>query len=262
MFDDELASVPVNPPRTSVPPGMRLRTAVPRATLIVLFGFVLLFALFPLSIMSTDPKAKLQFGPSATVEGRVLSATDVSACRGSAARRIVYGFAPPSGSEFRGTAIVCKESPYYAAQVGDKIAIRYLTRDPSISAVAGTDDNEPPVFLFMLFPLFFLLVFSPLYLPQIREVMRARKLYKRGTVFQGRVVFVKKRSAATWPGWPGSSTSDVYVAYQSPGGGRAETVVWCTNDWLVNQLPPGASVHILLMPDNPARGALLEAFIR
>jgi hypothetical protein len=101
MFD-EVSAVPPNPPRTGVLPGMRLRSAVPRSTLILLLAFVLFFAVFPLSIMSTDPKAKLGIFPSSTTQGRVLSVTDVSGWRGSAARRVVYAFSAESGNEFRG----------------------------------------------------------------------------------------------------------------------------------------------------------------
>lgn len=263
MFEDELGDIPAHPPRTGVPPGMRLRAAVSRSTLVVPIAFIVLFTVLPLSIISTDPKAKLSIGPSRTVEGRAQSVTDVSGCRGSAARRIVYAFSPESGSEFRGAGVACQESPYYSAQVGDKIPIRYLARDPAVNTIAGADsDNEPPILFFLFFPLFFLLIFSPLYYPQLREVLRARRLYKNGTLVEGKVVFVKKRSTGTWPGWPGSSTADVYVAYQPSSGGRAEIVVWCTNDWLVNHLPPGAPVHVLLPPNKSARGALLEAFIR
>jgi hypothetical protein len=263
MFDEEFATIPAHPPRKGVLPGMRLTAAIPRSTLILLIAFVVFFAAFPLSIMRVDPKAKLGFGPSRTAEGRVLSVTNVSGCRGSSAHRIVYVFATESRNEFRGGDVVCEESPYHSAQVGDKIEIRYLARDPAVNAVIGMNSgNEPPIFLFMIFPLFFLLVLSPLYLPQLREVLRARRLYKTGILAQGKVVFVKKRSAGIWPGWPGSSTADVYVAHQSPNGGRSEIVVGCANDWLINQLSPGATVHIFLPPDKSARGALVEAFIR
>jgi hypothetical protein len=260
---DELAAIPANPPRTGVLPGMRFSAAVPRSTLILFIALALLVALFPLSIMSTDPKAKLAIGPSSTTEGRVLSVADVSACQGSAARRIVYAFSAGAGNEFRGVSVLCEESPYYPAQAGDKIQVRYLRRDPAVNAIAGTEaGNAPPLFIFVFFPFFFLLVLSPLYLPQFREVMRARQLYRKGVLAEGRVVFVKRRSAVTWPGWPGSSTADVYVDYETPGGGRAETIVGCSNDWLVNQLSAGSSVHILLGADRSKRGALVEAFIR
>ncbi len=263
MFDEELAAIPADPPRAGMLPGMRLGAAFPKSTLILLITLVVFFAAFPLSIMSTDPKVRLGIGPSGTAQGRVLATANVLGCRGSGARRITYVFPQESGNEFRGAVLVCEESPYYSAQAGDKIEIRYLRRDPALNSIAGTEsENEPPIFLFMFFPLFFLLLLSPLYLPQIREVGYARRLYKTGVLAQGYVVFVKKRSTGNWPGWPGSSTADVYVAHQLSGGGRAETIVRCTNDWLVNQLSAGATVHILLPLDKSKRGALLEAFIR
>ena len=49
-----------------------------------------------------------------------------------------------------------------------------------MNRVAGTDlNNQPPILLFGMFPVFFLLILSPLYFPQLREVMRARRLYKK-----------------------------------------------------------------------------------
>jgi hypothetical protein len=166
MFDEELATIPAQPPRTGMLPGMRLRAAIPRSTLILLVAFVVLFAAFPLSIMSADPKAKLGFGPSRTAEGRVLSVTGVSGCRGSTAHRIVYAFTAESGNEFRGADVACEESQYHSAQVDDKIEIRYLARDPAVNAVIGINSgNEPPVFLFMIFPLFFCLYCRPYTFP-------------------------------------------------------------------------------------------------
>jgi hypothetical protein len=262
MFDEELAAVATHPPRIGVLPGMHFRYAVPASTRIMLIAFVIFFGAFPLSIMSTDPKAKLEFGPSRTSEGHVVSTTDSSGCRDSRGRRIVYSFLADGGQEFRGTSMPCEDSPYHSAQVGDKIEIRYLVRDPAVNDVAGSESNQPPIFVFAFFPMFFLLFLSPLYLPQIREVMRARRLYKKGTLADGRVIFVKKRGGATWPGWPGSGSADVYVAYQIPGGGRAESVAWCSNDWLVNQLSPGTPVRILLSGKKSQRGVLLEAFVR
>jgi len=263
MFDEELATIPSNPPRTGVLPGMRLGAAVPRSTLLLLLVFAAFFAFFPLAIMSSDPKMRLSLGPSQTTEGRVLALSQVSACRGASARRVVYTFASQSGSEFRGASIACEGSLYYSAQVGDKIEIRYLTRDPAVNAIVGTDSgNEPPMALLVIFPLFFGLALSPLYLPQLREVLRARRLYRSGVLASGRVVFVKRRNFGTWPGWPGNTSADVYVAYQSSSGARAEAIVSCTNDWLLNQLSPGATVHVLLPADRSGRGALLETFIR
>lgn len=263
MFDDELASVRAQPPRSGVLPGMRLRGAVPRSTLILLLAFVGLFTLFPLSIISTDPTMRLHLGPSREAKGRVLSVSPASACGSSDAHRVLYTFSGTSANDFRGATTVCDQSPYNSLRIGDEVAIRYLARDPTINEIAGANpDTDPPLAFFAIFPLFFVLVFSPLYFPQIREVVRARRLYKTGLLAQGRVVFVKKQNARSWPGFPGSTAGEVYVVHDLPGGGRGETVAWCSNDWLLHQLSPGATVHILLPRDSSTRGVLLEAFIR
>jgi hypothetical protein len=262
LFDDELSAISASPPRTGVLPGMRLRNAMPRSTIVLLIVFIAFFVFLPLSILSSDPKAKLSFGPTQTQQGGVLSSTETRGCRDKAAHTVVYAFSSASGGEFRGAAVVCEGSPYYDVRQGDRIEVRYLSRDPAVNAIAGTNfDDEPPVLLFLLFPFFFLLILSPLYLPQLREVLRARRLYKTGELAMGEVVFVKRRSLVSWPGWPGSTTADVFVAHDMPGGGRAESVVVSSNDWLLNQLAPGTRVRVL-RGGKSDRGVLLEAYVR
>jgi hypothetical protein len=262
VFEEQLAAVPAHPPRSGVLPGMRLRAAVPRSAAIILLGFVFLFGSFPFLMVSSDPRQRLQLS-GLTTEGHVVSLVDAasSGCRGSA-RRLVYEFKAQSGGAFRGAVVQCEDSPYYSAKAGDSIEILYLRDNPGLNSIASVDPSEPPLLLFTVFPVFFLLLFSPLFLPQLREVLRARRLYKTGLLVRGQVVFVKKRSFGVWPGWPVSGSFDVYVSQESPGGGRVEIVAWCTNDWLVNRLAPGATVHVLCPPNPSARGALLEAFIR
>jgi hypothetical protein len=262
VFEEELANVPVQPPRSGVLPGMRLAAAVPRSALLLLIVFVLLFGMFPLMIAGSDPHMKLGIGPSRLAAGRVLEVRDTGSCRNTHARQVVFAFAAQSGGEFRGSALVCEQSPYYNAQPGERIEIHYLTREPAVNAIAGNEPDQPPLFFFAFFPVLMLLVLSPMFVPQLRGVLRARRMYKNGSMAQGAVVFVKRRSASTWPGWPGSSAADVYVAHQSASGERMETVVWCPNDWLISQLAPGTSVHILLQPGKSSQGVLLEAFIR
>ena len=262
MFD-ELASVRMQPPRAGMLPGMRLGSAVPSSTLFLLAAFVALFTIFPLSVMTADPMMRLNVGPSKDARGRIASVNPVSACGSSNAHRILYTFSAGDGNPYRGVMTVCEQSPYYSVLVGDDIGIRYLARDPAVNAIPGAGpDDQPPLVLFAIFPLFFLLIFSPLYFPQLREVMRARRLYKNGVLAKGRVVFVKSRNSGRWPGLPGSRTADVYVGYDLPNGEHAETTVWCSNEWLLNQLSPGTTVHVLLPQDGSARGALLETFIR
>jgi hypothetical protein len=262
VFEEELANVSVQPPRSGVLPGMRIAAVIPRSALLLLVLLVLFFGTFPLMIASTDPHMKLVIGPSRPAEARVLEVRETGSCRDTHARQVVFAFAAQSGGEFRGSALVCEQSPYYNAQPGDRIEIHYLAREPAVNAIAGNGPAAPPLFVFAFFPVFMLLVLLPTFVPQLRGVLRARRIYRNGSLVQGTVVFVKRRAAWSRPGWPGSSAAEVYVAHQSPSGGRAETVVWCPNDWLINQLAPGTSVHILLPPEKSKQGVLLEAFIR
>ena len=110
--------------------------------------------------------------------------------------------------------------------------------------------------------MFILLVFGPLYVPQLRELMRARRAYKNGEIPRAKIVFVKKRVQTTWPGWPGSSSSDVFVRYPSVAGHNREATAFCQNDWLIAQLAPGATVHIAYLESEPTHAVLLENYLR
>jgi hypothetical protein len=67
---------------------------------------------------------------------------------------------------------------------------------------------------------------------------------------------------ASWPGMQAGSSAEVYVEYQRPSNQREEWRAWCANDWLLNQLQPGAPVHIAYKDEEPDRVVLLEAFVR
>jgi hypothetical protein len=265
MFDEELAQIPVQPPRTGLLPGMRITGAVPRTALILPLMMLVFFATIPLSILADNPDLKLQLGPSLDAQGTVREVSNAASCRSGSAHRIVYAFTSSSGMQQRGVDSVCEESPYYSVQVGDAIAIRYLTRDPAVNEVAGAHTDAPPLafaFFPLFFPFFFLAIFAPLFLPRIREILRARRLYRTGVLAPGKVVFVKKRTLGPqWHGMQGN-LAEVYVAYTQPGGQRAELIAGCCNDWLLNHLEPGAAVHVLHAPGGSARGAILEEFIR
>jgi Protein of unknown function (DUF3592) len=262
MFEDELAALPPQPPRTALLPGMRLGAALPGRALLLVLVFLALFASMPLTIIRSDPMMRLQFGPSREVEAHILSVSD-STCGGSRARRVVYEFSSADGRHYRGSAQLCEQSPYYSVGLGESIPVRYLGSDPAVNAVRGASNNAaPPLIPFVLFPLFFLLILSPMYVPQFREVMRARRLFRNGLLATAQVVFVRKRNTMSWPGWPGSGTADVFLSFQLPSGQRREGIAWCANEWLLNQCARGAAVHIAFMPDRPERVALLEAFLR
>src|SRR6266566_706655 len=93
MFEEQFANLPMHPPRRERLPGLRFRAVLSGSALVLPLVLIVVFAVFPLLIMSTDERMRLEYrGHSASA--RVLSAADTSGCRGSNSRRIIYAFTP------------------------------------------------------------------------------------------------------------------------------------------------------------------------
>jgi hypothetical protein len=264
MFEEEFAKLPVETPRrVENLPGLRFWGAIPKAAILLPLFFLSFFLFIPLSIMNADPAARLAMGSSESAQGRVVSNTASSACRGAASHRITYSFSSKGAQDYRGAVTLCEESPYYSVAPGDVIVVRYLKSDPAVNGLPNQGANQgPPLAVFLIFPLFFVAIFGSMFWPQIRDVLLARRLYQRGRLTNGKVIFIKKRATSFWPGMPGSNPSQVYVEIQPSGGPKRELVTSCQNDWLVNQLAPGSNVHVAYLDDASSKAALLDAYWR
>ena len=83
MFEDQINTLPANPPRSpALLPGLRITSVMSRAGLVLPVAFVATFALMPVFIMSADPEARLALGSTDTIDGRVVTAT-ASGCANS-----------------------------------------------------------------------------------------------------------------------------------------------------------------------------------
>ena len=103
MFDEEFAKLPAEAPRrVEGLPGLRLRGAIPTSAIILPLIFVGFFLTIPLSIMNADPAMRLAMGPTESTQGRVISNTSASACRGAASHRVTYTFSSNSGQRISG----------------------------------------------------------------------------------------------------------------------------------------------------------------
>jgi hypothetical protein len=263
MFEEQFRGVPIEPPRrVESLPGLSL-ARIPKGILVLPLFFLSFFIFIPFTLMNPDPAMRLATGTTDMVQGHVVSVNNASACRGEASHRLVYAFASQAGKEYRGSALLCEESPYFSAQVGDAIAVRYLRSDPTLSTLPTMGGNqEPPFVLFLFMPLFFFILFAAFFWPPIGEVLRARRLFKNGRLATGKVIFIRRRSNMLWPGMQGNSASLVFIAIPSPSGAEREVVASCSNDWLVTQLVPGATVRVAYADDKSDKVALLDAFVR
>lgn len=264
MFEEEFAKLAIEPPRRLESlPGLRLRGSIPTIAILLPLLFIGIFMMMPLSLMHADPAMRLAMGPTESAPGRVISNKNASACRGEASHRVTYSFSIPPGREYRGATTLCEQSPDYSVNPGEPIEVRYLKSDPTLSALASERQQEPPPLIFFMFmPFFFLALFGAIFWPSIRELLRARRLFRSGRLANGKVVFVKKRATGYWPGMAFNSASQVYIAFSNAGEPKREGIASCQNDWLVNQLAPGTEVHVAYSDDKSAKVALLEAYVR
>ena len=264
MFEEEFAKLPPEPPRRIESlPGLRLWAAIPKWALIMPLFFLSFFAIIPLSLMSADPAMRLAMGPTETAQGRVVSNTSASACRGAASHRVTYSFSSKSGREYRGGATLCEESPYYSVSPGEAIEVRYLDSDATVNALPTEGMNQaPPIVFFFFMPVFFFAIFGAMFWPPIREVLRARRWFKTGRLATGSVVFVKRRATPIWPGISSQGAAEVFIEYRTSTQEKREGIAACRNDWLINQLKPGAEVHIAYSDDKSGGAVLLEAYLR
>jgi hypothetical protein len=194
--------------------------------------------------------------------GRVLQTQRGQGCAGNGVQ-ISYSFSASPDSTFRGQDVVCPGTPYASVREGDSIPAVYLSRNPAVNAIAGSRRiSEPPPYPVLLFPLFALLFFAPLFWPRYSQLLRDRKLFRTGILARGRVVFVVRQQDSWFPGWPTMyPRADVHVQARLPSGEQREVKAVCANDWLTTHLPPGAEVTVVCHPRHP-RAVLLENYLR
>jgi hypothetical protein len=241
--------------------GLRLRELLTQSQVVPLLLFSALIVLLPLAMLLTEPAWQLRFGTTSTVDAHVVSVRDGQHCRGSG-RRIVYAFVPGQGSEMRGSAFACENSPYYPLAAGDRIPVKYLVSDPYVSAVVGMKGDEMPPGLLVMFAVLIAVALSSTFFANGgSEVWRARRIFARGRITQATVVFVRPRGMRSIYR-TGTQAVDVFVSFSSGRGMPQEAIAWCCNDWLLRQLPVGATVHIAYLENKPDQAILLEAFLR
>jgi len=264
MYDDLLDRLPASGPRDlSLLPGLQVGSLFSASRLAPPLLLLLVFMAVPVSILFTDPQARMQLEPKGTAQGKVLSVADTRNCN-DLAHREVYAFDAGAAGGFRGVARLCRSSPFFGVNAGDGVPVQYLASNPSVNRIAGASDPDaPPVFVFLFFPVIAIVVLAAsLGGPAMREVLRARALFRKGRLARGTIVFVRaraQRQGYTRTGW---AAFEVVIRYNLASGAGQEAVAWCANPWLLQQLPAGASVHIAYSERQPDRAALLEAFVR
>jgi hypothetical protein len=222
-------------------------------------AFISFMALMPILVFAQERSAMLALRETETTAGRVDAVEQGRACQ-EGSTEIFYSFTSNTGVSFRGQESACLGSTYAGVRPGDSIPIVYVKADPAINAIAGSLNTSPAFFLpVLLFPLFALFFFAPLFWPRFAQLRKDRRLFQSGSLATGRILFVSTQNETAWPGWPSPTRAEVFVAARLRSGEEREVRAVCTNDWLLMHLHPGTEVNLCIKGSN---AVLLENYAR
>lgn len=176
---------------------------------------------------------------------------------------IMYRFRAGDGRDYPGRVRVDRDRALYArTKPLETIPVQFIKAHPWENALIENTPGES--FAFMLFvPIFFLTGFlGPVLVARLLRIFRDRRLFRRGKLARGTVIFIKPGAIFVWWGWSGATTAEVFVRFPDDSGSKLEARALCQNDWLIRQLAPGTPVHIVYLPKRPSRAVLLEAYVR
>jgi hypothetical protein len=176
--------------------------------------------------------------------------------------RLYYEFTTENGLKYVGDSTIPLNAIACELLKGDKVTVVYLPQTPSVSNIASNVDvNRPPIEVFLLMPLFFLLVFSPGFFPGISRILKHRKLYKTGTWVQGNLIYIKEGKGQFIPGMSAPSAT-LYFEFCTADGTMVETQIVFKNTWLLNNLQSDQTLNVIYQPTKPTNAFVVEVYIR
>ncbi|MES9816526.1 MAG: DUF3592 domain-containing protein [Candidatus Thiodiazotropha sp.] len=262
MFD--FSVIPNRPPRSvSLLLGLKLSEILDYKTVFFVVLFVLIMGLFPVTmILAMDKEARLPFIEMEKVQGSVIELVDNSQCD-NPSTNLRYKFKTAIGHSYYGDYLTCENSMYSSLGVGDNLPIIYDPKKPSFNGIEGElGKKQPPFVIFMVFPLIFLLIIFPMFLPNLKQVITARSIFKKGQITKGEILFVGRKKLSTVINFKGVASLEIFYSYETNKGDRVESKVNTDNDWLANKLAVGSPVTVVYIESKPKRSIILDFYYR
>ncbi len=224
-----------------------------RAPALILLPLLLVFTVFPSILFATVIESK---SPKQRVSGRVIQFERF----GQKQVFVKYRYAA-NGQKYSGASVGMETSPLQNLARGAALEISFDKTNPqnSVPAFENAAQENFPWPLFLLFPLMAAFFFLPFFFPQLRAVFLARKLFTRGVLATGKILFVKVNAMQT-PVMPGGS-SQIFYEWPDQKGVIQRGSMKCDNMWLVLQFHSESAVVVAYNPKKPAQSILLEPFI-
>ncbi len=261
MFN--LDEIPKTPPRSiSLLPGLKYSSFFDKWSFLPLILIVLFVSVFPIMILVLEKETRLPFIDMDNSEGIVDDIIDTSECN-KGVKVLHYSFISHENRTYYGKYELCSSSKYSSVKVGDSIPIIYDPDDPTFNGIEGElGDNGAPLIIFLIFPLFIILFLAPMLLPSLRQINKARSIFKRGIIVNGEIIFVKRNKNMNAFNVKSFSNMEVFYRFNSSDDLPVEGKMNTDNDWLMNKLDIGSSIKVAYLKDKPNKSIILQCYYR
>lgn len=262
MFD--FKDIPEKPPRSiALLPGLKYASLFDKWTLLLLIVIILMVAIFPIMMfLSMEKSMRLPFIEMEKADGIVNEIMDDSKCdRKSVA--IHYYFMTKENRTYYGKYVTCQGSKYSTLKVGDSIPIVYDPKDSSFNGIEGElGKNDPPFIIFLFFPLFFLFIFAPMLMPNLKQVRNARSIFKNGIIIKGEIIFIGRKKLMSPFNFKGLTSMEVFYRFNTLDGKIIEAKTPTNNEWLTNKFEIGSTITVSYIEKKPKKSIILEFYYR
>lgn len=262
MFD--FKDMPERPPRSiSLLAGLKYSAIFDKSMIFPIIFIALIIGIFPVvMLLSIEKSFRLPFVHMEKADGSVTEIVDNSKCD----RRSIsihYQFLTNQNYTYYGKYVSCQGNLYSSLKVGGSLPIVYDPKDPSFNGIDGElGKNDPPLFMFIFFPLIFLLIFTPLVIPNIKQIKDARSIFKKGVIAKGEIIFIRRKRPTNMFNLKLLTNMEVFFRFSTVNGETLESKVTTDNDWLSNKLEIGSSVTVAYMEKKPKKNIVLDFYYR
>ncbi|MBW3635897.1 MAG: hypothetical protein KY445_05440 [Armatimonadetes bacterium] len=253
---EELRALPLHPPRREMLAGLRWKNVF-QTPVWFFFPFLILFCFFPFLIAQSAQSNRAR---NQRATARVIQAESFDNPQGGQPQTFLKYRFRHNGRDYTGATLAWGTSPLTPLRAGNSLEVAFDKAQPQRSVPAfQIAQNEPPWFVFLLFPLFFAVFLLPLLAPQLRTVLLARRLFARGVLTTGHLKFVKSTPMQT-PFMPLGSSQLIYE-FDDQNGHRQRGATRCDSSWLTMQLPPQSPLVVAYNSQKPRENIVLEPFV-
>lgn len=256
----EFKDIPAKPPRSlKLLPGLNCSSMLDKSDLFSMAFICLIILVIPISMLLTIQKSsRLPFINMTKADGIVREMIADSDCN---KKKLIihYQFKTMGNRTHYGEYTVSNTSVYSSLNVGDSLPIIYNPKDPGFNGIEGElGKNEPSFFPFISILFIIVLIITAVQMPNIMQFLKARSIFKKGIITNGRIVFVSRKKLLG--NNKGLSNQIVSYRFETLDGKTIDAKMPTDNDWLTSKLEIGSSVTVVYIEGKPKKSIILDFY--